>query len=75
MSLSRNFNLDKMYVCHEGHEGSTDCNAAQVGSVNYHREVYHWWGSNTVDGGSIDIIESEGGGGTKSSQYIISTLQ
>ena len=58
MSLSRNVNLDKMSVCHEGHEGSTDCNAAQVGSVNYHREVYHWWGSNTVDGGSMDMKES-----------------
>ena len=51
MSLSRNVNLDKMSVCHVGHEGSTDSNAGQAGSVNYHGEVYQWSGSNTVDGG------------------------
>ena len=70
MSLSRNVNLDKMSFVHSGHEGST-CNAGQVGSVNYHGEVYHWWVSSTVDGGSMEMIESEGGRGTKSSQYII----
>ena len=75
MSLSRNVNLDKMPACHEGHKGSTDCNVGQAGSVNYHGEVYHWWGPNAVDGESMDMIESEGGRGTKSSQYIISRLQ
>jgi hypothetical protein len=75
MSLSRNVNLDKMSVCHEGHEGSTDCNALQAGSVDYHGEVYHWWGSNTVDGRSMDMIKSEEGRWTKSSQCIISRLQ
>ncbi len=75
MSLSRNVNLDKMSVCHAGHEGSTDCSAGQAGSVDYHGEVYHWWGSSTIDGGSMDMIESEGGRGSKYSKYIISRLQ
>ncbi len=48
MSLSRNVNLDKMCVYHAGHEGSTDCYAGQAGSVDYHGEVYYWWGSNAV---------------------------
>ena len=43
MPLSRNVYLDKMSACHEGHKGSTDCTVGQGGSVNYHREVYHWW--------------------------------
>ncbi len=51
MSLSRNVNIDKMSVCHAGHEGSTDFNAGQAGSVNHHGEVYHWWGLYAVDGG------------------------
>ena len=67
MSLSRNVNLDKMSACHEGYEGTADCNAGQTGSVHYHGDVYHWWRSNTVDGGSMDMIESEGGRGAKSS--------
>ncbi len=70
MSLSRNVNLDKMCVYHAGHEGSTDCYAGQAGSVDYHGEVYHWWGSNLLMGGSMDMIESEGYRGTKYSQYI-----
>jgi len=53
MSLSRNVIPDKMSVCHEGHQGTTYCNAVQAGSVNYHCEVYHWWRSNTVDGGKL----------------------
>ena len=75
MSLSRNVNLDKISVCHVCHKGSTDCSAGQAESVDYHGEVYHWWGSNTVDGGSINMIASEGGRGIKSSQYIIFRLQ
>ena len=51
MSLSRIVNLDKMPVCHAGHEGSRDCNAGQAGSGDYHGEVYHCWGSNTIVGG------------------------
>ena len=34
-SSSRNVNLDKMSARHEGHEGSTDCNVGQAGSVDY----------------------------------------
>ena len=68
MSLSRNVNLDKVSACHEGHERSTGCNAGQAGSVDYHGEVYHWWGSSTDGGLSMGMIDSEGGRGTKSSQ-------
>ncbi len=53
-----------------GLEGSTDSNAGEAGSVNYHREVYHWWESNTVGGETMDMIESEGGRGTN----LLSTL-
>ena len=41
MSLSRNVNLDKMSACHEGQEGSADCNAEQTWAVHYQGEVYH----------------------------------
>jgi len=75
MPLSRNVNLEKMSAYHEGHQGSTDCNMGHAGSVDYHFDVYNWWGSNTVDGWSMDMIESERGRGTTSSQYIISILQ
>jgi hypothetical protein len=37
MSLSsRNVNLGKIYACHDGHEGPTDSNVGQSGSVNCH---------------------------------------
>jgi hypothetical protein len=35
VSLFRNVNLDKISACHDGHEGSIDCNVGQADSVNY----------------------------------------
>jgi len=52
MSFSRSVDHDKMFACHQGHEGnevSTDCYVRQAGSVNYHE-------TSIIGGGSILLM-------------------